>query len=190
MKAILHLCLSVFICGSVFGCSTAVNSGQSTALSGIDLVQMTDDMAMKIAGDADVQRSVAEQGKLRVVVLPVENRMRAEVLPRGAAEAFVGRVRTLLAKRAPDQFTWIMNREAYHALRARELNDVDLGPPPGAVQPQYSLSAVFSSLADEDKSHRSSFYVCRYELTDLHDGGVLWTGSYDVKKVAVKGFGD
>src|SRR4051794_16238686 len=91
-----HLRLSAFICGClllVVGCSSAVKSGQSTALSGIDLVQMTDDMAMQIAGDPDVQRAYADRGPLKVVVLPVENRMRAEVLPRGAAEAFVGRVR-------------------------------------------------------------------------------------------------
>jgi hypothetical protein len=61
---------------------------------------------------------------------------------------------------------------------------------PDAIQPEYSLSAVFSSLADEDKSHRSSYYVCRYELTNLQDRTVLWSGSYDVKKIAVKGFGD
>ena len=56
-------------------------------------------MAMKIVADADVQRAIAERGPLKVVVLPVENHMRAEVLPRGAAEAFVGRLRTLLARR-------------------------------------------------------------------------------------------
>ena len=103
----------------VTGCASAVEHGQSTALSGVDLVQMTDDMAMKIAGDSDVERAIAERGPLKVVVLPVENRMRAEVLPRGAAEAFVGRVRTLLSRHAPQQFTWVMNRDAWHRLRER-----------------------------------------------------------------------
>jgi hypothetical protein len=183
---------SAFICGSLLllGCSSAVKSGQSTALSGIDLVQMTDDMAMQIAADPDVQRAYAEHGPLKVVVLPVENRMRAEVLPRGASEAFVGRVRTLLARHAPDKFTWIMNRDTFYRLRDRELEGVDLGPAPDAVSPDYALSAVFSSLADEDAKHRSSYYVCRYELTDLRDRTVLWTGSYEVKKIAVKGFLD
>jgi hypothetical protein len=190
MDLLSHLCASVLICGSLLGCASAVKSGQSTALSGIDLVQMTDDMAMQIAADPDVQRAYAERGPLKVVVLPVENRMRAEVLPRGASEAFVGRVRTLLARHAPERFTWIMNRDTFYRLRQRELSDVELGPAPDAVNPDYSLSAVFSSLADEDAKHRSSYYVCRYELTDLRDRTVLWTGSYDVRKVAVKGFGD
>jgi hypothetical protein len=58
------------------------------------------------------------------------------------------------------------------------------------MSPDYSLSAVFSSLADEDAKRRSSYYVCRYELTDLRDRTVLWTGAYEVKKIAVKGFLD
>jgi hypothetical protein len=61
------------------GCTSAVQSGTNTALSGVDLVQMTDDMAMNIAGDAQVQAAIAKEGRLKVVILPVENRMRAEV---------------------------------------------------------------------------------------------------------------
>ena len=172
------------------GCASAVSQGQNTALSGLDLVQMTDDMAMKITADPQVQAAIAKEGALKVVVMPAENRMRAEVLPQGQAEAFTGRLRTLLAKHARGQFNWIMNRDTYYKLRGRELEDVDLGPAPDAVSPDYSLSAVFSSLADENARRRSSYYVCRYELTDLRDRTVLWTASYDVKKVAVKGFLD
>jgi hypothetical protein len=99
-------------------------------------------------------------------------------------------VRTLLARHAPDKFTWIMNRDTFYRLRGRELERIDLGPTPEAVSPDYALSAVFTSLADENAKRRSSFYVCRYELTDLRDRTVLWTAAYDVKKVAVKGFLD
>src|SRR5437899_11353536 len=85
------------------GCTSAVQSGQNTDLSGVDLVQMTDDMAMKIVADPQVQAAIAKEGTLKIVIQPVENRMRAEVLPSGQAEAFVARVRTLLAKHAPDR---------------------------------------------------------------------------------------
>jgi hypothetical protein len=175
---------------STAGCKSAVQSGQNTALSGVDLVKMTDDMAMQLGSDPEVQRAIREHGPLKIVVTPVENRMRAEVLPHGPSEAFVARVRTLLSRQAKNDYVWIMNRDAWYSLRGRSLDDVELGPSPDAVNPDYSLSAVFSSLADEDKKHRSSYYVCRYELTDLRDRTVLWEGSYDVKKVAVKGFGD
>ena len=188
-----YLRSSAFICGVTFllaGCSSAVSQGHNTALSGVDLVQMTDDMAMKIAGDPQVQAAIAAKGALKVVVLPVENQMRAEVLPQGQAEAFVGRVRTLLARHAPQDFTWIMNRDTFYRLRGKELEGVEPGPSPDAISPDYSLTAVFTSLADEDAKHRSSFYICRYELADLKDRTVLWTESYEVKKIAVKGMLD
>ena len=143
--SILHLCPSVFICGSVLfflfcGCASAVSQGQSTALSGVDLVQMTDDMAMKVAADPEVQAAIAKQGSLRVVVLPAENRMRAEVLPAGEAEAFTVRLRTLLAKHEPGKFTWIINRDTFYKMRARELEGIDLGPAPDAGSRRVSIS--------------------------------------------------
>lgn len=191
-----HLCPSVvqvlFLIAAVFvsGCASAVQSGHNTALDGADLVAMTDDMAASIMNDADVQQAIERQGSLRVVVLPVENQMRGEVLPRGPAEAFTARIRNLLSKHAPQQFTWVMNRDAYYRLREQELNGVDLGPNPDAIQPDYALVARFSSLTQEDARHRSSYYLCVFELSGLKDREILWTGTYEVKKVAVKGFLD
>src|SRR5688572_25881022 len=104
------------------GCTNAVQSGHNTALDSVDLVTMTDDMALQIAGDPEVRAAVERDGKLRVVVQPVENLMTAEVLPRGPAEAFTARVRSLLSKHAPDQFTWVMNRDAFYRLRGQELD--------------------------------------------------------------------
>src|SRR4051794_21310515 len=107
-----YFCAFVCVCGSILllpGCkSTAVSQGQSTALDSTDLVAMTDDMAMKIAGSPAVQEAIAKEGSLKIVVQPVVNQMRAEILPRGPADAFTARVRTLLAQHAPDRFTWIM----------------------------------------------------------------------------------
>ena len=187
------LCCWLAACGFALlpvlsGCGSAVH-GRNTALDSIDLVRMTDDMAMKIVADPDVQAAIARSGQLKVVVQPVENRMTAEVLPKGPAETFTARVRALLSKHAPDRFTWIMNRDAFYDLRAREL-DVDLGPSPEAVNPEYALTAIFSSLTDESSRGRSSYYLCRYELTSLRDRTVLWTDRYEVKKSVVKGFLD
>ena len=188
----LHLCSSVFICGCFLllpGCTSAVESGRSTALDSVDLVRMTDDMAMKIVGDPEVQAAIATDGQLAVVVQPVENRMVAEVLPRGPAQAFTARVRVLLSRHAPDRFTWVMNRDAFYDLRAREV-DIDLGPPPERVQPRYALTSIFSSLTKEDVKRRSAYYLCEYQLTDIAGGNLLWSGSYEVKKVAVRKFLD
>ena len=172
------------------GCTNAVQSGHNTALDSVDLIKMTDDMAAKIVADPKVEDAIAQNGKLRVVVEPVENDMTAEILPRGPADAFTARVRTLLANHAPEKFTWIMNRDAFFKLRDKELEGVDLGPAPGDVNPQYALTAKFSSLTSENSQGRSSYYLCVYELTDLSHRDILWTGSYEVKKKAVRGFLD
>jgi len=171
------------------GCASAVQAGHNTALDGVDLVRMTDDMSMKIVADPDVQAAIRQSGKLKVVVQPVENRMTAEVLPKGPAEAFTARVRALLSNHAPDRFTWVMNRDTFYDLRGREL-DVDLGPSPEAIDPEYALTAIFGSLTNETSRGRSSYYLCTYELTNLRDRTVLWTDKYEVRKTVVKGFLD
>jgi PBP1b-binding outer membrane lipoprotein LpoB len=191
---VFHLCASVFISGSFLllaGCNTsAVAQGRNTALDGADLVAMTDDMAMKIMASPAVQEAMAKQGRLKVVVQPVVNEMTAEVLPKGPADAFTARVRTLLSKHAPDKFTWIMNRDAFYSLRGKELSGVDLGPSPEAVNPDYALTATFTSMTNENAQGRDSYYLCVYELTSLQTRQVLWSDKYEVKKKAVKGFLD
>ena len=173
------------------GCTSAVQSGHNTALDGTDLVRMTDDMARKILGDPEVQAAIEREGRLKVVVQPVENRMTAEVLPRGPAQTFTARVRTLLSRHARDRFLWVMNRDAFYRLRERDLEGgMDLGPSPDAINPKYALTAKFSSLTDESTKRRTSYYLCVYELTNLEDRTLLWTDKYEVKKTAVKGFLD
>jgi hypothetical protein len=171
------------------GCTSAVASGTNTALDSLDLQQMTDQMAAGIMADPDVQAAIGAEGTLRVVVQPVENRMTGEILPRGEAEAFIARIRSLLAKQAPQQFTWVINRETFYRLRATELEG-QLGPSPDAVNPRYALWAQFFSLTKEDSDRRTSSYLCVYQLTDLDRRTTLWTDKYEVKKVAVKGFLD
>jgi hypothetical protein len=172
------------------GCSSAVDSGYNSSLDSIDLQAMTNQMAVSIMASPAVQAEIKANGPLRVVCEPVENRMTGEILPQGQAQAYTAQVRALLSEHNPDQFMWIMNRDEFYALRQSELAGVPLGPSPDAVNPQYALTARFDSLTQENSDVRSSFYLCVYRLTDLDQRRVLWSGSYRVKKVAVKGFLD
>jgi hypothetical protein len=185
----LHAALLVGLTIFGTGCGDAVSSGKNTALDSVDLVTMTDDMARQIVADPAVKQAFTEGGPLKIVVRPVENQMTGEILPKGPADAFTARVRGLLAKHAPNEFTWIMNRDAFHALQQQEL-DVDLGPNPDSTNPQYALTAIFSSLTNENADRRSSYYLCTYQLTSLDNRTILWEGKYEVKKVAVKGLLD
>ena len=183
------LSLLFFALGGFVGCAenTAVSHGRNTALDSADLVEMTQKMTDGILRDPNIQSDLARKGRLKVVIQPVENRMVGEVLPRGAREAFVARLRALLQERAPEKFTWIINRDAWNALRER---GIDRGPDPMGVQPQYALTARFSSITDESSKRRSSYYLCVYNLTDLDSGQVVWTDKFEVKRSAVKEFLD
>lgn len=189
-------CLSLIILHSAFcilltGCGTATSHGKGTALDHIDLVNMTDDMAAKIAADPDVQQAIAEHGAMRIVVMPVENNMTGEILPRGPAMTFVSRVRALLARHNDGQYIWIANADAYRAMQQRELEPgTDLGPDPATTNPDYALNAIFSSMTKEDEDKRSAYYLCEYQLTNLKDRTILWTDRYELRKIAVKGFLD
>lgn len=186
----LNLYTAALLCALLgAGCTSAVESGHNTALDSIDLEKMTDQMAASIAASPEVQEAIRREGALRVVVEPVENHMTGEILPRGQAEGFITRVRALLSKHSPDQFVWVMNKETFYRLRGKE-RDEALGPAPEAINPRYALWAQFYSLTDESSKHRSSAYLCAYELTDLERRNKLWRDSYQVKKVAVKGFLD
>ena len=171
------------------GCTGATQSGHNTLLDSVDLVQMTDQMARSILADPRVEQAIGAEGKLRVVVQPVVNQMTATILPRGQTEAFTARVRALLSQHAPDKFTWVLNKAEFYELRGKEL-DVPLGPAPEAINPDYALTATFSSLSNESSRGRSDFYLCSYELNNLQTRNVLWSDSYKVKKTEVKGFLD
>lgn len=171
------------------GCTNALQSGHNTLLDATDLQQMTDQMARSIVADPRVQEAIRSDGPLKVVVQPVENQLTAEVLPRGEAQAFTVRVRALLSQHNANQFLWILNREEFYRVRGQEL-DVPLGPAPEAIDPEYALTAIFSSLSTESSKGRSDFYLCSYQLSNLKTRAILWTDSYKLKKTAIKGFLD
>jgi len=187
-SSILHLLSSILL--ALAGCSSAVDSGHNTALDGTDLVAMTDAMSASIIASPAVQAAYAAGGPLKVVVEPVVNQMHAEILPTGPADAFTARLRALLGHHAPAEFVWIMNRDGFYRMRNQELQGVDPGPSPDAINPEYALTATFTSLANENDQMRNNYYVCNYSLTSLKDRSVLWSKSYEVQKRAVKGFLD
>lgn len=175
---------------AICGCHSAIKHAKTTALSGADLVSITDDMANKIAVSDAVNAAIAREGALTVVVQPVVNHLRAEVIPSGEALAFTGRVRALLSEKSHEKFVWVMNKQAFYDLQARQLDNIPPGPDPQRLQPRYALTATFSGLSEESRKSRNVYYLCQFELTNLQDGQVLWTDKYELSKKVVKGFLD
>ncbi len=193
-SSILCLPSSILLLSSILflltGCGTALDTGHNTALDSTDLIEMTDQMSASILGNPAIAQAIALHGPLKVVVEPVINEMTAEVLPAGAADAFTARLRTLLSHHAPDKFTWILNLNAFRKLRNQELDGIVPGPSPEEINPDYALTATFTSMANESETARSDYYVCTFSLQNIQDRTVLWMGKYEVKKRAVKGFLD
>ncbi len=151
---------------------------------------MTEKMAMSLGGDPEVRAAAAEQGSLKVVVLPVQNYMTGEIMPEGQKKAFVGRLRALLQQQTPTTFTWIANRDAYNYVRSAELEGVDAGPNPDSLQPRYALQGRFDSLTNVSAIVRSVSYLCVFELLDLQTRETIWADSFELKKTAARGFLD
>jgi hypothetical protein len=168
--------------------SDVTRVAQSRRLDDVDLVRMTDRMAMSLAADAEVL-SATSAGRIAVVMLPVRNRLTGQVLPPGEAQAFVARVRVLLSRSARDRFLFVLNRDDFDALRQAELAE-DLGPSPEAINPTHALTATFLSLDSSAGRRDATYYLCQYELTDLSDRRVLWAEKYEVKKKSVGEFLD
>ena len=173
----------------IVGCASAVQAGSSAVLGSKDLVSMSDRLALDLASDANVREAEAG-GVLRVVVEPVQNRLRGEVIPTGQRELFTARLRDRLEDATPGRFVWVNNKAVFERLVASELDDVRPGPVPGRVQPTHTLKGVFRSLADETKDRRVAYYLCSFDLVDLADGRVIWTGQYEVKKAIARDYLD
>ena len=158
--------------GANCGCQSAVQTGHNTVLDAVDLVTMTNDMAMKMAAIRMSSREIQEHGPLKIVVEPVRNQL--------TAEAVAARLRRL-----PGKFQcWRSNRRRvlcglrtatfYRSAHrnwiltcARHLTSIPNtpSPPPSAASQKRTL-------------RRSEYYLCVYELTDLSHRNVLWTDKY------------
>ena len=187
------LCLCAF-CATACS-STAINPhAQDTMLSAQDLVQMTDDMAARIASDPEVA-AITAQKPMVIVMTRVENQT-MEIMPHPQAEIYLARVRALLSEKQVlrSRFTFVLNRATYEQLKTAEgAQGIDLGQQEERIAPEYALKAVFYSDTHESNKARSDYYLCTYQLTRIappNAGHILWEGKYETKKAVVKGFLD
>ncbi len=187
---------AIFIAGATSACNnTAINKhSQDTMLTAQDLVQMTDDMAAKIARDPEVV-TASNQKPMVIVMGRVQNNT-MEIMPHPQSEIYLARVRALLADKQVlrSRFTFVLNRDMYEQLKTAEgAQGIDLGQPSDRIVPEYMLKAVFNSLTQETEKGRSDYYLCTYQLTRIappNEGHILWEDKYETKKAVVKGFLD
>ena len=147
--------------------------GRDRGLQSKDVVQASDEMAMKLLADPDLN---ASRDQWLMVVDRVENET---VNARHNLDIFLQRLQTNLARHGKGRVQLIQNRAKLRDLQARELEveRTDGQPGPKGIQPDYSLSATISELPNRG----TSYYYVQFEVTDLRDRRLAFTDAYEVR---------
>jgi hypothetical protein len=144
---------------------------RDTGLQSKDVVQASDQMAMDLLADPNLN---ASHDRWMIVVDRVENRT---VNSRFDLDVFLERLKTNLARHGKGRVQLIENKAKLSELQSREL---DAGTPvtgPGGIQPDYALYARVNELPNRG----TSYYLIEFTLTDLKTRALAWTNSYEVK---------
>ena len=186
-------CLALLLMATMFcagGCAGPAISERARApfLDSKDLINMTDKMAAKIAADP-VIAAITARGPMVIVLDNLKNETN-QIITRGQGDAFLHRVRVLLASHQSlkGRFVFVVNPAALRRLQNRlGLSAASDSPPPGII-PAYALQATFYADTKVSQAFRSDYYLCTFFLTNISTGRIVWEGSYETKKAVHNGF--
>jgi len=146
---------------------------RDAGLQSKDVVQASDDMAMKLLADPQLN---ASHTRWTIVVDNVENKT---VNARHDLDIFLQRLKTNLARQGRGRVQLIENRDKLRELQSKELENpaANGAPGPAGIQPDYSLYAKIMELPNRG----TSYYLMEFTLTDLKTRELAWTNSYEVR---------
>ncbi len=164
------------------GCSPP--AVRTTFLASVDLVDMTDRMALSFANDSVIGRRTDASERWVISIDRVANGT-YQVMPAREKWLYTSRLRALLgesdlARRR--NIVWVVPPERWPAA-AGELGTADV---PGRLRPTHLLSAEFQTLTSTSVAGRTDMYVCAFQLTELEYGRIVWEDLWEVK-YAVRG---
>ena len=173
---------ALILLSSSAGCSPP--TVRTTFLGSVDLVDMTDRMAVSFANDPVIGRRSDASERWVISIDRVANGT-YQVMPSREKWLYVARMRALLdesdlARRW--NIVWVVPPERWPAA-AGELDTEDV---PGRLPPTHLLSAEFQTLTSTSAAGRSDMYVCAFQLTELEYGRLVWEDFWEVK-YAVRG---
>ncbi|MCA9292660.1 MAG: hypothetical protein KDA20_02470 [Phycisphaerales bacterium] len=137
-------------------------------LASKDLVSATDNMTQSIASMPEFRDAPY---RVQIVMDQVQNRTH---MPARDFDIYLARIRANLNQSgARYNIGFVENRASLEAVRARE------GAPQVDYQTKadYTLKGVFYDLPNRG----SDYYLLTFQIVDLHDGQIVWEGSYEVK---------
>ena len=179
-----------FICAALtvmllIGCGSTPRV-RTTFLRSVDLIDMTDRMAQSFAADEVIGERGPDDDPWVISIHRVVNHTN-QIIPDREKWLYVARLRAMLAQSELTEqrsIIWIIPPERWPIV-AEEIDAP--GDPYGLrMNPTHLLTAEFHSLTITSAHGRSDMYYCDYQLLDLHSGGVIWEGAWEVKR-AVSG---
>jgi hypothetical protein len=153
-----------------------------------DLREMTDKMAPDLLRIPEI---VQNPTRVVVVMTGIANHFESD--PTRDLTIYVARLKTLLNSSASrDRIAFVEPRANLQKLQAQELSGgssdpfeeasrTGVMPTDPRVQPQYALKGEFYEMHNA----KTSYYLCTFQLTDLHTGVQVWEGKYEVRTLNI-----
>jgi hypothetical protein len=157
--------------------------GGEKGMQSRDLREMTDRMAPDLLTIPEIANN-----PYRAVVVMKSIQNKTENEPGRDFDIYIARLKTLLnSSKCRDRIAFTEDRATLQKIQGEELGggqdsfeDSSRGGPAPAdprVKPQYALKGIFYSKHDD----KTTYYLCTFQLTDLHNGLQVWEGSYEVR---------
>lgn len=158
---------------------------QTMMLGSFDLEAMTNKMAASLISSGALKPGMV------IVADRVVNRT-SQIIDQNEKQLFVRQLRALL----------IANRDLLHegvtfVASPDELSQYTAPPPVRTAEdqksgkpypgPTHALTSTFLTLTHVDRSERSDFYDCTFQLEDLKTRAIVWEDTYQVKYIAPRG---
>ncbi len=171
MTRVVRYCL-LFMAGCLAATACSLPQVNTTRLGSVDLVAMTDRMAVSLINQPQVAQRTPESQPWIVTIDRVVNKTN-DYLPESERWAFVARLRALLTANQT-----LARRNIRFVVPAQQDQPDELI---NRATPTHALTATFHALTVADRRIRSDAYLCAYQLMDLRTDRVVWEDRYEVK---------
>ncbi len=180
------------VCLLVMGCAASSSSNphrngsggrlETTMLTSVDLVRMTDAMARSLVAsgiDFQYRENSAPDNRFIIVTYRVVNRTN-HIIEAGEKELFLNRLRTLLNQQGVLRAEGVVfvARPDELSVYSEPMGDAESKNSTG---PTHALTATFATLTNVDRQHRADSYECAFQLQELKTRQIVWEDAYTVE---------
>jgi hypothetical protein len=168
-----------FMALTLAACSGAPKS-RTTFLNSADLVSMTDRMAASFAADPVIGDRTSQSPPWVISLARAQN-FTNQIIPDREKWLYMARLRAQLQQSEITRqrnIIWVIPPERWPMVQ----EELGVAPPELRRTPTHEMTAEFGALTNTSGKGRSDAYLCEYQLVDLHDGAIVWSDSWEVKR--------